>query len=233
MEDNIFLISDKDYNNFTKTAFIVFVEEIRKILQKQEKVFIGLSGGKSLLDFYSLFSLEPSIFKKNEFKKLFFLFLDERIVEKNSKELNYNLLKNLFLNDLIKKKLISKSQIINFNISLDDKKIITDATKKIKKIDIALFGAGEDNHIASIFKNSISLKSKNSFFIEYNSPKSPKKRISVTPKIIKNSICFIFFISSKKKKAYGDFFSNKKTINECPSKIILNSKKIFVITNIN
>ncbi|KCZ82485.1 hypothetical protein H312_00143 [Anncaliia algerae PRA339] len=61
-------------------------------------------------------------------------------------------------------------------------------------IDLAILGIGEDGHIASLFPNSYTLKSKEYFISIDDSPKLPPKRNTITVKFINDKINKLIFL---------------------------------------
>jgi 6-phosphogluconolactonase len=54
-----------------------------------------------------------------------------------------------------------------------------------KKIHIAIFGLGEDGHIASIFPNSPALSETRKRIMSAVSPKLPSRRMTITARVLK------------------------------------------------
>ena len=162
----------------------------KEIIHMLEKIFrnrnsIIISGGNTIKDL--LKDYKHKIFCKK------ILLSDERLVKKNS-----NLRNDKFFKSLIKKKIIKHKQFINYNYQeLDEKKINTFINKISKlKFDYALLSLGNNGHFASIFKIN---NTKKNFYSIKNSPKYPKRRVTLS--LDKISKCKkIFFLASRNNK---------------------------------
>lgn len=162
----------------------------KEIIHMLEKIFrnrnsIIISGGNTIKDL--LKDYKHKIFCKK------ILLSDERLVKKNS-----NLRNDKFFKSLIKKKIIKHKQFINYNYQeLDEKKINTFSNKISKlKFDYALLSLGNNGHFASIFKIN---NTKKNFYSIKNSPKYPKRRVTLS--LDKISKCKkIFFLASRNNK---------------------------------
>lgn len=226
------IIRNEDSENLGLIASDYFFNEIKDISNRQDKVFVGLSYGDSTRDFYNGIVEIKDFLEKEYWNKIVFCLVDEKIIDKDSKDLNYNKLKLEFLDKLIESNLITQSQIIN--VDLKSSKIDVDYSNLIKKIDVAILGVGEDGHIASLFPehDSIDNESEN-YILVSNSPKQPKNRISMSKKMFENLECsFIFFVSDEKKDAYKRFNKQASTIKRCPAKLSQLSKRNYILTTI-
>ena len=81
-------------------------------LKNNKKIVIWLSWGSSLTIFYSDFLNIFEQIEKSIREKIFFAFLDERIVDFDNDDSNYKQLKNQFLDDLINNWYINQVQIL-------------------------------------------------------------------------------------------------------------------------
>jgi len=232
----IFKMKSEVYNSnldkLSKEVIQNFFDKIKRLAKDDDKIFIALSGGTSLNNFYENLLKFASNLEQKFWSKIIFCFADERIVPLYNQDSNYRQLKETFLNKLIEKKNISENQIIKINPNSKNPQI--EYSNLISRVDIFLFGSGPDCHIASLFPhhNLLNEKSKKFLIIE-NSPKPPKKRITISKKMIENSeVSFIFFIGKNKQKAYDNFRNKNLSFKNCPAKLALNSKNCFVVTNL-
>ena len=191
------------YNFLNKKEVI---KEIEKILKKKKPIII--SGGntiKQLLNNYD---------KKICNRKI--LISDERLVKITSKLRN-----DIFFKKLIEKKILKSNQIINYKLDIFKQKEIDDFSNRIKKTKFyaAILSLGSNGHFASIF--DLHKRYKDFYFIN-NSPKFPKRRLTVS--LRKISKCNkIYFIASRKnkEKEIKNFTKNKFIQNMDKKKIVL------------
>jgi 6-phosphogluconolactonase len=182
--------------------------KLDKILKSKNSIII--SGGSTIKD--TLKNYKYKILCKK------ILLSDERLVK------NYSKLRNdLFFRNLIKKNILKPEQLISYTLDYLDKKKVNSISNKINQIkfDYAILGLGNNGHFASIFETNSS--SKDFYFIN-NSPKFPKKRVTVSLEKI-NKCKKIFFVASRKKK-------NNEIANFYKYKLIqkLQNKKIILLT---
>lgn len=124
---------------------------LQTIGEKQSTVTVGLSGGTSLLPFYETLRNSFSSVDANLRQKIRFAFLDERFVPLDHSDSNYRLLSEVFFTPLLEKHLLSARQILP--VRTDVINPTTEYSSRVPQIDIGLFGAGPDGHIASLFPN--------------------------------------------------------------------------------
>tara|TARA_B100001248_G_C27298786_1_gene416075 strand:- start:325 stop:915 length:591 start_codon:yes stop_codon:yes gene_type:complete len=179
----------------------------KEIIHMLEKIFrnrnsIIISGGNTIKDL--LKDYKHKIFCKK------ILLSDERLVKKNS-----NLRNDKFFKSLIKKKIIKHKQLINYNYQeLDEKKINTFSNKVSKlKFDYALLSLGSNGHFASIFKIN---NTKKNFYSIKNSPKYPKRRVTLSLNKISKCKKIFFLASRKNKKNEVLNFQKYKLIKKLP-----------------
>ncbi len=235
---NTQILFNTDEKKLNLQAINSFFSSIRNI--NSEKIFIAVSGGRSLLSFYENILNEFEQLEEKYWKKIIFCFADERLVPLENKDSSFKLINEKFFSKLLDKKIIRKDQIIsikNFekdSINSSKSLIVLDYNSKIEKVDICLIGVGEDSHIASLFPNHKSVyNEEKKYILVEDSPKEPPIRISMSKKMIANcSYVFIFFIGNEKLKAYKMFQDEKLNINECPSKIVLKARNTYIISDL-
>ena len=170
------------------------IKKINKILTKKSSVII--SGGNTIKGILKNYDKPIS--------NTFVLLSDERLVKKSSKLRN-----DLFFKKLIKKKILKSFQFINYkycDFSVDK---INNISKKIEKINFkyAILSLGSNGHFASIFTTKN--ESKDFYFVN-DSPKFPKKRVTVSlEKISKCEKIFFIAYRKKKKREIKNFYNNK------------------------
>ena len=190
-----YLLSSKEWKK--KTSDI-----INKTIQNENNILI--CGGDTVKPIYRNISFKK-IYKKN------FILGDERDVNLNSKDSNYNnIKKNLFKNK------INKYKFVFFDIEKkkSKKKILYEYTNKIpKKIGVSIFSFAEDGHIFSLFFNNKNFKNKNknknkkAFYLK---KKKNFSRFSISTNtfnkikfyiiLCKNIECYKLFVKQKKFK---------------------------------
>ncbi len=201
-------------------------------LKNNKKIVIWLSWGSSLTIFYSDFLNIFEQIEKSIREKIFFAFLDERIVDFDNDDSNYKQLKNQFLDDLINNWYINQVQILLPDFSLKDYK--SEYFKKVQKIDIWLFWVGPDCHTCSLFPNHELLKNDTYSYLKIdNSPKPPKDRITISVNMLKDTnYAFWFFMWKGKSEAFERFLDENINSEDCPIKLINECKNTIIYSDI-
>ena len=208
-----------------------FLNTIQK-LKNQNKIVLWLSWWNSLNIFYTDF---VNIFSEIDLEtrtKIYFCFLDERVVDFEDDDSNYKQLKNLFLNKLIEKWYINQSQILLPDFSLTEYE--TDYFNQVKHIDIWLFWVWPDCHTCSLFPNHALLSDTTYWYLKISdSPKPPSDRITISVNMLHDTkYAFAFFMWESKIEAYKKFMNEKISVYDCPIKLIKKCENVFVFSNI-
>tara|TARA_B100000242_G_C42989964_1_gene459546 strand:+ start:458 stop:1057 length:600 start_codon:yes stop_codon:yes gene_type:complete len=156
-----------------------------------------ISGGNTLKKLFN---------KSNKFKKQIkiknLLLADERLVNLKSRYRN-----DLYFKTFLKKRIIICKNFYYYKKENYNEKYLKSFSNKISKIhfDTCLLSLGSNCHVASIFDYNISTNL-NYFFVD-NSPKKPKKRVSISPKLIIDSNKIIIVAQrTKRRKEINDIF---------------------------
>lgn len=181
--------------NWSKEAAQIIHHCIELLLIKQDKCSVLLTGGRSAHALYREWALLPAF--KN-LRNVNFYLGDERCVPPNHAESNFlMIMQSLFANGV--------PEGCTFNSLEAD---VLDLNKEIERyqkllpdyIDVALFGIGDDGHIASIFPDSPILDGSESRLALTKGIKPAVFRLTITPKVI--SACHnIFALAPGNKKA--------------------------------
>jgi len=98
------------------------------------------------------------------------------------------------------------------------------------RIDVALFGSGEDGHVASLFPGHPALSSTVAGTLAItDAPKPPPERITLSPRTIAAlpAACVLFF-GTAKRAAYRAFKSPNTAVADCPAKLLEHVEDLFV-----
>lgn len=224
-------IYSKNTDIRNKKALDICLRFIRS-QKNRETIIIGLSGGTSLLGFYSALTQAFPSLEKSLQQKIRFVFLDERLMPKGHRDRNDKSLRTPMFQELIDKGCITEEQILTVDETL--KNPADRYFSRVPHIDIGLFGVGPDGHIGSLFPHHPGLSDNSLGYIQVDdSPKPPSKRISVSRKFLSGiPLAFLFFIGESKKDAYENFLNPTINNEDCPAKYLLNNGELIVVTDI-
>lgn len=221
--------------NLERYAAEVIESCIKKLLKKQRKVVCAIPGGSSISGIFEKLK-EAAI----PWESVHLFMLDERIVPLNDESSNFKVAKESFIEPLIKKNALPKKNIHPFIMDASKGDLGLSHYEQLfiqcgGKLDVALLSAGEDGHIASLFPNHHSIKNEARFFLRvHNSPKPPKKRITMSKSLILSAqYGIILFFGKEKRTAYNLFIDDEVEIVSCPAKLALAIKDSFVFTDID
>ncbi|NGX34545.1 MAG: 6-phosphogluconolactonase [Candidatus Anoxychlamydiales bacterium] len=143
----------------------LFTHITTKAIEKNDKAYIALSGGKTPLSFYQILSKQKHL----NWDKIHIFFVDERMVS------NLDEKSNIYQIDkfLIKPLNLKKENIHYINKDIDILDAIEEYELDIKSFlhvekpsfDLILLGIGEDGHTASLFPNADVLKEEDKFVV--------------------------------------------------------------------
>lgn len=148
-----------DPNSFLLTVTNFLKNRIEALLHDKDTVYIALPGGSTPMPILKLLAKE-----KLDWQRVFFYLTDERIVEIDNQENNFNRLNKFFF---------SKINSISFPMytgEISPTESCENYIKELEKLeqfnktprfDLIVLGMGEDGHIASLFPNSALLSEQN------------------------------------------------------------------------
>lgn len=216
---NMKVIGGKNYQELSTAAAKLLIQKLKETISQKGKAVLALSGGRSVAGF--LKSLNEEDLKWN---KVDIFLIDERVVPLDDKESNYKSIKENLLTKM-------KPKIHPFDLNKGLQEYNQQFQKAGAHFDLVVLGVGEDGHIASLFPHHKALTEKDKRYIEINgAPKLPPKRITASPEMIKDAdTVILLFVSEAKKKAYENFRNEKIFPQECPAKIALGTKEVYVL----
>ncbi|MDQ7001372.1 MAG: 6-phosphogluconolactonase [Ghiorsea sp.] len=131
-------------------------------------------------------------------------FGDERALEAGHKDRNESMANNALLDHVP----IPKTQVHSIDFSDGTQAAAKAYAKEIIAIDgfdLVMLGMGEDGHTASLFPNHDTLKSMDLTVAEFDSPKPPSERVSMSFKALNNhKQCFILATGASKTGVLQD-----------------------------
>lgn len=175
---------------------------------------IAISGGstpKAVFDY-----LAVNYKSKIDWQKVKLFWGDERCVPPDHSESNYK---------MTYESLISRIEIPPQNIfrihgennpveeAKNYAKVIAEnipVDSNLPRFDLIMLGLGEDGHTASIFPDRLELIESNDICAAVEHPSSKQKRITLTGKVINNSVKIVFLVTGKNKSKTVDTILSKR-----------------------
>lgn len=150
--------------------------ELLKTLSTNSKTSVALAGGRTPKAIYEKLKNEKDI----DYQKIKFFFGDERSVEPQSSDSNYQMAMKAFLEDIQAEHVFRMKAESNLKQNaIDYEKILEDELES-KSLDLCLLGLGNDGHIASLFPASSALEEENRFVLENYAPALETWRMTLT-----------------------------------------------------
>lgn len=213
-------LSCQTYDELSSKAVALLIQKIKQGIARKGTCILALPGGRSVAGL--LQKLSP---QDVDWSKVEIFMIDERVVPIDDKESNYKQAYDLFLHRVKAKghPFLMEKGLGHYN---------TEFERTGTHFDILVLGVGEDGHIAALFPGHPVLKVKGRKYIQLNdSPKPPKERITASPDMIRDAgTVILLFSSAGKKKANEQFLNQKISEIECPVKIALAAKEVYVLT---
>ncbi|KYQ94045.1 6-phosphogluconolactonase [Tieghemostelium lacteum] len=217
---------------------VKFIQDaIKEGIASRGIAVIGLSGGTSPREIYNRLTVSGDC-TSIKWEKVYFFCVDERYIEKTSKDSIYDLISGtIFQNEPMSK--LMNNNFIHPNTSLPLKECIQQysldlsllLTKSSGIIDLVTLGMGEDGHIASIFPNGTVSPTERSEMVYHTTTDrfAIHDRITTSIKTLSQAYYKLFFMNgSKKKQVWDEMTTDTLNINRWPAQQIILSKNTHV-----
>lgn len=204
----------KETHDF-ETAVQDMKAEIAMLLETENHVVMALPGGNSIIGLFEAMAKADL-----PWDKIHLFVVDERLVPADSKESNFQRIKEL---------LVSKIDVPEENVhpfvmgeAPDFGSVAyTEKLRSLGGFDVVVLGVGEDSHVAGLFPGYTIKEDKEGYFPFFDSPKPPKDRVTASKStILEASYVIGLFIGDSKKKAYESFKEQGTPVEKCPAKLI-------------
>ncbi len=223
--------------------FSELVSIIESELAKGSSGALGFCGGRSIRPLYEQLLENPDSISSENWKKLQFFLVDERLVSVGSTESNFLQLEKELLEPLREKSLISSKQshpALKENCDAESLvELYQDALHANgKELLVAFLGVGEDGHVASLFPSRLAGMSESGinqqdFLLVEDSPKPPARRISASPNLLRRAKhVFLIFSGSAKRQAWDNFNNPELDIDDCPAKLFFGQGNLNCLVNL-
>lgn len=172
-------------------------------INEKGAVNIMLSGGSTPASVYRALAAPPRI-TEVDWAKVSFFFGDERWVPNTDVQSNFRMAHETLLSQL---PVEGNVYPVDTGLSTPEEgakqydALLSKLVGNEGQIDILLLGLGEDGHTASLFPNSEALNMDEKLVCAVKNPNDNTIRISITPKVIKNSKRILFIVKGGSKSS--------------------------------
>ena len=184
---------------------------------------VMLTGGRSAEQLYRALADSGAVHK---FGGVRIFFGDERCVPPDHPDSNYG----LAMRTLFRDGAPTSCDVIRMSAECPNFDAAAAAYDALlpERIDVLLVSVGEDGHIASLFPGSPFLFETRRRVVHVLAPKSPFKRLTVTPSVITEARqVFVMAIGEDKAAIYERAKLVPKDISELPARLVLNATWFF------
>ena len=206
---------------------------LRDSANTKERVIFALPGGRSIAGPLAALANENI-----DWKSIEIFFVDERHLPAGSTNRNDAAVGEYLTLELVKRGKLRDAQIHRIphlpGRPDESAKVYWNELQRFGgTVDVALFGAGEDGHIASLFpdRNELAADGPDVLAVR-NSPKPPPERISMSPGLIASipTVC-VLFIGSPKRDAFDRFRDEHTPVTSCPAKLTSRAENLLVVAD--
>jgi 6-phosphogluconolactonase len=198
--------------------------KVFKYLKELKPSSIMLTGGRTAASLYKSWGASPECMKL--ISKMECFFGDERCVMPDHAASNYFLAMSALFpkgvpNDFIVHRM--QAEHVDLDVVAGNYSALL-----LKPVDLLLLTVGDDGHIASLFPFSSAIHEDERLVVPVIAPQSPFKRLTITPKVIKNAREVIVLAGTPQKRdIYRKALQDPDDIDSMPARLVLNRKWIL------
>jgi len=210
-----------EYESLSQSAAEYIVTIGKQCVEKRGKFELVLSGGKTPEECYKILGSRYA-HDRNLWEQTHVYWADERCVPSDSAQSNYRLAKTSFL-DYVP---IPSSQIHRIMGESPDPRAAADEYDELFPLspDMLILGIGFDGHTASIFPYSPAITETKRHVMYVETSAEPQKRITITPRVIANSMEVLVLVSGEEKaEALQQVFGDTGDVRKTPALLIRKS----------
>lgn len=228
------IISYLDEYELEKGAADIISQFLKKLLLDQGAVVFSIPGGRSVTGIFE------QLGKKNvSWEKIHIFMVDERLVPLNHPQSNFKLARERFIDKLLSRGDLPRRNVHPFIMDQSKPDFGTsDYGQELERLggchDLVLLSSGEDSHVAALFPEHHSILDESpSYIVFHDSPKPPRGRMSISPRLLmKSRIAVLLFKGEAKRAAYAKFQDERLTPRLCPAKLVLSVEDSYILTDL-
>lgn len=229
------IIEEKDQDRLLRRAALLLCEKLRKALAVKRQVNLAVPGGRNVARIFQVMQGEDV-----DWQRVHFFVIDERLVPVDHPESNYRLLKDNFIDPLVRDGRISPGNAHPFILEASS---MDRGAKRYEEVlaehgfcyDIILLSSGEDGHVGALYPNHHSIMDRHhGYIVMDDSPKPPPERMTSSLSLMQTAdIGLILFVGEAKRGAYIKFNDAQCPVAACPVRFVLALKDTTVFTDLN
>ena len=230
------IIKAKDIAGMAQAAVNALTQQIGKTLEEKELCVLAVPGGRSVVPIFALLADERRI----PWKKVHVFIVDERLVPLTDPESNGKLVREGFVDALIKAGQMQEGNFHPFIYRPEAKDKGADVYwKELQRFggayDVILLSSGEDGHVGGLYPGHHSVKDDAEGYIWMSdSPKPPPQRMSSSRRLmLRSSRGVLLFMGEAKRDSFKRFLDPSVEVPACPAKIASMLPEAVVITDLH
>lgn len=228
-------IREKDQDKLLQHAARHLCEKLREALVAKKHVNVAVPGGRNVAKIFQVMQAEEV-----DWRRVHFFIIDERLVTIDHPDSNYKLLKEHFIDPLVRVGRILPGNAHPFILDLAREDRGAEQYERVLaeygfRYDIILLSSGEDGHVGALYPHHHSITDKHyGFIVMGDSPKPPPERMTSSLSLMQTAeTALILFVGEAKREAYTKFNDAQCPVAACPAKLVLELKDTTVFTDLN
>lgn len=228
-------IEGKDQDLLMQMAARHLCEKLRGALAEKAEVNVAVCGGRNVAKIFEEMQKEEV-----EWQRVHFFIIDERLVPIDHPDSNYKLLRDYFIDPLVR---VGRIPAENAHPFLPDPAREDRGAAQYERVlaehgfryDVILLSSGEDGHVGALYPNHHSIaNTHHGFMVMHDSPKPPPDRMTSTLSLMQSAdVALILFVGEGKREAYERFKDEQCPVATCPARLVLALKDTTVITDLS
>ncbi len=207
--------------NWCETATAAIGSVVNSYINTRGECTMMLTGGNTAKRLYQHWADA----KPWDHRKITYYFGDERCVPPDHQESNFGMV----MSTLFSGGIPSGCKVVRMQGEIDREEAVKNYEQTLpESVDILLLSVGPDGHVASLFPGSPALHEKNKNIVQVVGPKSPPKRITITPCVIKSAKTKFLFAQGKEKGCIlSKALEQPHDFEKIPVRLVINSTWIM------
>ncbi|GAB6088861.1 6-phosphogluconolactonase [Spirochaeta dissipatitropha] len=237
--ENPFELIQGSWDEIHEKAAIACTAVLQEAVQQNGQALLAIPGGRSILPLMQALADHPAV----PWEHIQIFWVDERWVPLEHSDSNFLPVWDQILSPLVAAGRMHQDQVHPFRYTSDlpdggvglyQSEFRQYASRSSERFDLAVFGVGEDGHIASLFPHHEGIHNMGYGFIEvHDSPKPPADRVSCSRSLLANSrAAVLLFIGEGKREAWERFQNSSVSVESCPAKLALQAGHCIVISDL-